>query len=163
MKLIILAGPTGTGKSALALRLAQTLYGEIVNYDSVQIYRGFDIGSAKPSLAERSLVPHHLYDIVEADQEFNAADYAKVARDVCSKIHTPILAGGTFFYLRALLSGLPAMPGRDENLRARIRAIATKPRGRNGCIAGCRKSIREVVERSPLGTGIVWNERWRSG
>ncbi|HJQ38725.1 MAG TPA: tRNA (adenosine(37)-N6)-dimethylallyltransferase MiaA [Thermoanaerobaculia bacterium] len=129
MKLIVLAGPTGTGKSALALRLAQTIHGEIVNYDSVQIYRGFDIGSAKPSPAERSLVPHHLYDIVDADQEFNAADYAKVARDVCSKIHTPILAGGTFFYLRALLSGLPEMPGRDESLRARLRAIANKPRG----------------------------------
>ena len=129
MRLIVIAGPTGTGKSALALRLAQTIDGEIVNYDSVQIYKGFDIGSAKPSLEERSLVPHHLYDIVEADQEFNAADYAKVARGVCSKIHTPVLAGGTFFYLRALLGGLPEMPGRDEGIRARIRAIAKKPRG----------------------------------
>jgi tRNA dimethylallyltransferase len=129
VRLIVIAGPTGTGKSALALRLAQTIDGEIVNYDSVQIYKGFDIGSAKPSLEERSLVPHHLYDIVEADQEFNAADYAKVARGVCSKIHTPVLAGGTFFYLRALLGGLPEMPGRDEGIRARIRAIAKKPRG----------------------------------
>jgi tRNA dimethylallyltransferase len=128
-KLIVLAGPTGTGKSALAIRLAQATDGEVVNYDSVQIYRGFSIGSAKPSLAERSLVPHHLYDIVDADQEFNAADYANVARAVCSKLHMPILAGGTFFYLRALLSGLPEMPGRDENVRARIRAIAEKPRG----------------------------------
>lgn len=128
-KLIVLAGPTGTGKSALALRLASALGGEIVNYDSVQIYRGFDIGSAKPSLEERRIVPHHLYDIVDADDEFNAADYARIARDVCSKVHTPILAGGTFFYLRALLSGLPAMPGRDEGLRSRIRAIADKPRG----------------------------------
>lgn len=129
MKLIVLAGPTGTGKSALALRLAQVLAGEIVNYDSVQVYRGFDIGSAKPSAKERSVVPHHLYDIVDADQEFNAASYVKVAREVCSQLHTAILVGGTFFYLRALLSGLPEMPGRDEEVRARIRAIAWKPRG----------------------------------
>jgi tRNA dimethylallyltransferase len=128
-KLIVLAGPTGTGKSALALRLATTLGGEIINYDSVQIYRGFDIGSAKPGAEERRIVPHHLYDIVDADQEFNAADYARVARDVCSKVRTSILAGGTFFYLRALLSGLPAMPGRDEAVRTRLRAIATRPRG----------------------------------
>jgi tRNA dimethylallyltransferase len=111
------------------LRLAQTLRGEIVNYDSVQIYRGFDIGSAKPSLQERALVPHHLYDIVDADEEFNAADYGRAAREVCASIETPILVGGTFFYLRALLSGLPEMPGRDEALRTRIRRIAGTPRG----------------------------------
>jgi len=127
--LIVLAGPTGSGKSELALRLAQKLGGEIVNYDSVQIYRGFDIGSAKPSPAERSLVPHHLYDIVDAGEEFNAADYGRLARQVCASIAHPILAGGTFFYLRALLSGLPEMPGRDEELRARIRRIAQAPRG----------------------------------
>ena len=111
------------------MRLAQTLGGEIVNYDSVQVYRGFDIGSAKPSIEERSLVPHHLYDIVDADEEFNAADYGRVAREVCARIEQPILVGGTFFYLRALLSGLPEMPGRDEELRARIRRIADAPRG----------------------------------
>ena len=109
--LLVLAGPTGSGKSELALRLAQTLGGEIVNYDSVQIYRGFDVGSAKPSRGQRALVPHHLFDIVDADEEFNAADYGRIARDVCSKIHTrggqAIAVGGTFFYLRALLSGLP--------------------------------------------------------
>ncbi|HYI08360.1 MAG TPA: tRNA (adenosine(37)-N6)-dimethylallyltransferase MiaA [Thermoanaerobaculia bacterium] len=131
--LIVIAGPTGSGKSELALRLAQTLGGEIVNYDSVQIYRGFDIGSAKPSPEQRALVPHHLFDIVEADEEINAAEYARRAREVCDDIHArgkrTILAGGTFFYLRALLFGLPEMPGRDEALRARIRAIAAKPGG----------------------------------
>lgn len=104
-----------------------------MNYDSVQIYRGFDIGSAKPSREQRALVPHHLFDIVDATDEFNAADYGRVARDVCAGIDArgkrAILAGGTFFYLRGLLSGLPEMPGRDEALRARIRAIAAKPRG----------------------------------
>lgn len=131
--LIVIAGPTGAGKSELALRLAQSIGGEIVNYDSVQIYRDFDIGSAKPSIAERQLVPHHLFDIIDAEDEFNAADYGRVARAVCDDIHArgkrAILVGGTFFYLRALLSGLPEMPGRDESIRARIRAIARKPRG----------------------------------
>src|SRR4051794_32446311 len=119
--LIILSGPTGTGKSDLALRIALALRGEIVNYDSVQIYRGFDVGSAKPSVATRAMVPHHLFDIVEASDEFNAADYARLARATIAAIDArnsrAILAGGTFFYLRALLSGLPAMPGRDEATR----------------------------------------------
>lgn len=133
MSLVVIAGPTGSGKSELALRLARAVGGEIVNYDSMQIYRGFDIGTAKPSEADRRAVPHHLFDIVEATDEFNAADYARRARAVCDDIikrgSRPILAGGTFFYLRALLSGLPEMPGRDENIRARIRAIANKARG----------------------------------
>jgi tRNA dimethylallyltransferase len=136
--LIVVAGPTGTGKSELALRLAETLRrygteGEIVNYDSVQIYRGFDIGSAKPSPEQQRRVPHHLFDILDADAEFNAADYARLARETCAEIDARgkrvILAGGTFFYLRALLSGLPEMPGRDEPLRARIRAIADRRHG----------------------------------
>lgn len=131
--LIVIAGPTGSGKSELALRLAQTIGGEIVNYDSVQVYRGFDIGSAKPSLETRQLVPHHLFDIVDADQELNAADWAKLAREVCEDIDArgkrAVLAGGTFFYLRALLAGLPEMPPRDEAIRARIKRIAATERG----------------------------------
>lgn len=131
--LIVIAGPTGSGKSELALRLAQSLGGEIVNYDSVQIYRGFDIGSAKPPREVRALAPHHLFDIIDADEEFNAADYGRLARTTCDQIdargHPAVLAGGTFFYLRALLSGLPEMPGRDESLRARIRRIAQRARG----------------------------------
>jgi tRNA dimethylallyltransferase len=131
--LIVVAGATGSGKSELALRLAQTLGGEIVNYDSVQIYRGFDIGSAKPPAAQRALVPHHLFDIVDADEEINAVDYARRARAVIDDIHSrgkrAVLAGGTFFYLRAVLAGLPEMPGRNEAVRERIRAIAAKPGG----------------------------------
>ena len=133
MKPIVIAGPTGSGKSALALRLARDLGGEIVNFDSVQIYRGFDIGSAKPSLEERATVPHHLFDIVEAGQEFNAADYGRLARETFAEIDRrgarAIFVGGTFFYLRAFLGGLPEMPGRDEALRARIRTLSRKPRG----------------------------------
>jgi tRNA dimethylallyltransferase len=130
---IVIAGPTGTGKSDLALQIAEAVGGEIVNYDSVQIYRGFDIGSAKPSAEVRARVPHHLFDIIDADTDFNAADYARLARAACDGImsrgRVPILVGGTFFYLRALLHGLPEMPGRDEALRARIRRIADRPRG----------------------------------
>jgi tRNA dimethylallyltransferase len=130
---IVIAGPTGVGKSDLALRLAAKVGGEIVNYDSVQIYRGFDIGSAKPSPDTRARVPHHLYDIVDATDEFNAADYARAAKETCDAIvargKVPILVGGTFFYLRALLIGLPEMPGRDEELRGRLRGIARSPRG----------------------------------
>jgi tRNA dimethylallyltransferase len=131
---IVVAGPTGSGKSDFALRLAETLDGEIVNYDSVQIYRGFDIGSAKPSAEQRRRVPHHLYDIAGAeDADFNAVDYANRAREVIADLDARgrrvILAGGTFFYLRALLSGLPEMPGRDEPVRERIRAIVARPRG----------------------------------
>jgi tRNA dimethylallyltransferase len=129
----VIAGPTGTGKSELALRIAEAIGGEIVNYDSVQIYRGFDIGSAKPPAEARARVPHHLFDIIEADADFNAADYARLARPLCEEISArgkrPILVGGTFFYLRALLHGLPEMPGRDAELRARIRRIADRPRG----------------------------------
>ena len=131
--LIVIAGPTGAGKSDFALRLAQSIDGEIVNYDSVQIYRGFDIGSAKPSIETRSIVPHHLFDVADADREFNAADYGRIAREVCRDIErrgrAPILVGGTFFYLRALLSGLPEMPGRDAAIRERLHRVAATPRG----------------------------------
>jgi tRNA dimethylallyltransferase len=131
--LLVVAGPTGVGKSRLALQLAEELGGEIVNFDSVQIYRGFDIGSAKPDREERARVPHHLIDIVEAEEEFNAADFATRARgalsDIAARGKQPILVGGTFFYLRALLSGLPEMPARDEAVRARLRAAASRARG----------------------------------
>ncbi len=133
MKPIVIAGPTGSGKSDLALRLALATGGEIVNYDSVQVYRGFDIGSAKPSQDQRSAVPHHLFDIIDATDPFTAADYGPLARETWRSIDArgrlAVFAGGTFFYLRAFLRGLPEMPGRDEPIRERIRAIARAPRG----------------------------------
>src|SRR5207247_2448873 len=111
----------------------EAIGGEIVNYDSVQIYRGFDVGSAKPSAETRAGVPHHLFDIIDADADFNAADYARLARqtldDIAARGHRAILAGGTFFYLRALLTGLPEMPGRDEEIRKRLGAVAGRPGG----------------------------------
>jgi tRNA dimethylallyltransferase len=133
LPLLVVAGPTGVGKSRLALQLAEELGGEIVNFDSIQIYRGFDIGSAKPDAEERARVPHHLVDIIDAEQEFNAADFAARARvvigDITARGKRAILVGGTFFYLRALLAGLPEMPAREETIRARLRAAASRPRG----------------------------------
>jgi tRNA dimethylallyltransferase len=133
-EILVVAGPTGVGKSAVAAALASAIGGEIVNCDSVQIYRHFDIGSAKPSPDERVRVPHHLFDVIEAVEPFNAADYAKAAERVCNEIAArgsmPVLVGGTGFYLRAFLSGLPEMPEADPQLRARIRSILARPRGR---------------------------------
>lgn len=132
---IVIAGPTGVGKSDLALRLAESARGEIVNFDSIQLYRSFDIGSAKPSPEARARVPHHLFDVLDASAEFNAAEYARVARPIIDQItrrgRHAILVGGTFFYLRALLAGLPEMPARDDAIRARLRNIAAKPGGQH--------------------------------
>ena len=128
--LIAIVGPTAAGKSALALRLAREHAGEIVSCDSLQVYRGLDIGSAKASPAERASVPHHLIDVVEPDAGFSAADYARLARAAIAGIRArgrlPIVAGGTGLYLRALLQGLFEGPARDEALRARLERIATR-------------------------------------
>lgn len=106
-KFICIFGPTGTGKSALAIELARQLGGEIVNCDSIQLYQGFDIGSAKPSTEERALAPHHLFDILQPTEGFDAAQYTKSAQEairlICSKGSIPIVVGGTGLYLRALL------------------------------------------------------------
>lgn len=128
--LIAVVGPTAAGKSALALRLARDYRGEIVSCDSLQIYRGLDIGSAKPTAEERREVVHHLIDIVDPDQGFTAADYSRLARAAVSGIRKggrlPIVVGGTGLYLRALLLGLFEGPGRDEKLRRRFEALANR-------------------------------------
>ncbi|MGH9583882.1 MAG: tRNA (adenosine(37)-N6)-dimethylallyltransferase MiaA, partial [Bryobacteraceae bacterium] len=123
-------GPTGAGKSDLALALAESLGGEIVNCDSVQVYRGLDIGAAKLRAPERRGIPHHLIDIIGPSEELTAGAYARLARrtlfDIARRGRVPIVAGGTGFYLRALLDGLSLAPGRDENLRARLGRIASR-------------------------------------
>lgn len=120
----MVAGPTGSGKSHLALALALRFRGEIVNCDSLQIYRGLDIGTAKPTPAERAQAPHHLLDFLSPTEVFNAGQFAKVATPVLNEIagrgRLPILAGGTGFYLRALLDGLNDGPTRDDVLRQRL-------------------------------------------
>jgi tRNA dimethylallyltransferase len=126
--LVALVGPTASGKSALALKLASHWNGEIVNYDSIQVYKYFDIGSAKPSLEERLRVPHHLIDVLEPNETFTAGEFARRARaileDIRRRRHLPILVGGTGLYLRALLEGLFEGPERDESIRQRLREHA---------------------------------------
>src|SRR5690349_7293702 len=131
--LIVIVGPTASGKSDIALSLAQRFNGEIVNYDSVQVFRGFDIGSAKPSPAERSLVRHHMIDIRDPADLFTAGDYSREARtvleDIRSRGRLPILAGGTGLYLRALTEGLFHGPTRSAYWRGRLEELA-EARGR---------------------------------
>ncbi len=118
---MVIAGPTGSGKSSLALTLAETFRGEIVNCDSMQLYKGFDIGTAKVPASERRSIPHHMIDVLTADESYSAGDYARDARRVIRGIaHLPVVTGGTGFYVRALLEGLPSLPSRDEALRARL-------------------------------------------
>ena len=123
--LVVIVGPTGSGKTALSLAIAQQLQGEIVNCDSVAMYREFEIGTAKPSLEERRLVPHHLLDFVEPTDYITAGEYARRAREILAEIKMrgklPIVVGGTGLYLRALLEGLFRGPQRSEELRERLR------------------------------------------
>jgi len=123
--LVVLAGPTASGKTALALALAERFSGEIVSCDSVAVYRGLEIGTAKPTLAERTLVPHHMIDIASPDQPSTAGDYSRLAREAIRGIgergRLPIVAGGTGLYLRALLDGLFPAPQRNQALRTRLR------------------------------------------
>jgi tRNA dimethylallyltransferase len=127
-RLIGIVGPTASGKSGLALRLGRRLEAEIVSCDSLQVYRGLDVGSAKPTAGDRAAVPHHLVDVADPDQAFSAADYARLAREALAEIRDrgriPIVAGGSGLYLRALLSGLFEGPSRDDAFRARLERIA---------------------------------------
>jgi tRNA dimethylallyltransferase len=132
LPLVAVAGPTGSGKSDLALAIAHRFDGEIVNCDSLQVYRHFDIGTAKLAPSEWCSIPHHLIDFLNPDELFTAGEYARVARETIQAISgrgkLPILAGGTGFYLRALLDGLFAGPSRDDSLRDRLsRREARRP------------------------------------
>jgi tRNA dimethylallyltransferase len=132
--LVVLAGPTASGKSALALELALRFRGEIVNCDSLQLYRGLDLGTAKTPPAERRLVPHHLFDILDPQEVTTAGDYAARARRVLAEISgsgaLPVIVGGTGFYLHALLDGLAEGPRRDDALRARLARMELRRSGR---------------------------------
>ncbi len=125
-RLFLLAGPTAVGKSAVALRLAELLGGEIVSVDSMQVYHGMDVGTAKPSPADRGRVPHHLIDVVEVTEPFDAAQFVRLARraaaDIQGRGRVPILCGGTGFYFKAFLEGLGEAPPADAALRAALAA-----------------------------------------
>ncbi len=126
--LVVILGPTASGKSALGLFLAEKLGGEIAVCDSTQVYRYFDIGTAKPNAEERRRVPHHLIDLCQPTEEFTAGDYLRRGRAALEEIsprgRLPIVSAGTGLYLRALLEGLSPLPPRSPELRARLQARA---------------------------------------
>jgi len=138
---LLLAGPTAVGKSAIALLLAEKLGGEIVSVDSMQVYRGMDIGTAKPSPADRARVPHHLVDVVDVTEPFDAAQFVRLARravaDIQSRGRLPILCGGTGLYFKAFLEGLGHAPPADATLRAVLEATPLP------------ELLRELAERDP--------------
>jgi tRNA dimethylallyltransferase len=128
--LVVVLGPTASGKTALSVVLAERFHGEVVNCDSVATYREFEIGTAKPSPAERARAPHHLLDIVDPTGYITAGEYARLARQALAEIKSrrslPIVVGGTGLYLRALLDGLFPGPQRSEELRERLRQRAER-------------------------------------
>jgi tRNA dimethylallyltransferase len=125
-KLLVIVGPTASGKTALSLTAAKQFDGEIVSCDSVALYRDFEIGTAKPTREERAAVPHHMVDVAEATETITAGEYARRARaalhEIASRKKLPIVVGGTGLYLRALLDGLFAGPPRSEDLRSRLQS-----------------------------------------
>ncbi len=139
---IFLAGPTAVGKSALALALAEKLGGEIISVDSMQVYRGLDIGTAKPTAAERARVPHHLIDVADLTETFDAAKFVSLAQQAVAEIqsrnHVPIFCGGTGLYFKAYLEGLGAAPPADEQLRAELEATPLPD------------LLRELEQRDPI-------------
>ncbi|NLM42283.1 MAG: tRNA (adenosine(37)-N6)-dimethylallyltransferase MiaA [Firmicutes bacterium] len=130
-KTLVLVGPTAVGKTELSIRLAEELQAEIISADSMQVYRGMDIGTAKPTLAERQRVPHHLLDVVDPDESFNVADYVALAAEVLARLRadrtTPLLTGGTGLYIDALLDGFlfPDAPA-DPSIRQELEEQGAK-------------------------------------
>jgi|SRR5665213_558268 len=122
---VLILGPTGSGKTALSLALGEQFNGEIVSCDSVAVYRGMDLGTAKPTAEERARLPHHLIDVADPDQPFTAGEYSRLAREALRNItarkRMPIVTGGTGLYLRALTDGLFAGPVRQQDLRDRLK------------------------------------------
>jgi tRNA dimethylallyltransferase len=138
---IFLAGPTAVGKSEIALRLAERLGGEIISADSMQVYRGLDLGTAKPSPADRARVPHHLLDICDLAESFDAAQFVRLAQKAVAEIqargHVPVLCGGTGLYFKAFRSGLGEAPSASPELRATLEAMPFEA------------LLRELRERDP--------------
>ena len=138
---IFITGPTAVGKSEIALRLAGQLGGEIISADSMQVYRGLDIGTAKPSPADRARVPHHLIDICDLTESFDAAQFARLAHRAVAEIQSrgraPVLCGGTGLYFKAFLEGLGEAPSADARLRAELEA------------APLENLLEELRERDP--------------
>jgi tRNA dimethylallyltransferase len=141
-KTIVICGPTGVGKTGFAIRLAQRIGGEIVGADSMQIYRGMDIGTAKPSASEQAAVPHHMVDIVNPDEDFDAAEYGRRAEKCVAALIsggvTPFVVGGTGLYIKALIYGLTGAAASDSQVHDRLEAELdrTSPRSMHQRLSG---------------------------
>jgi tRNA dimethylallyltransferase len=144
---IFIAGPTAVGKSEIALALAEQLGGEIISADSMQVYRGLDIGTAKPSPAERARVPHHLIDICDLTEAFDAAQFVQLAQKAVEEIQSrgrvPVFCGGTGLYFNAFLSGLGEAPSANPELRAELEALPFEA------------LLRELRDRDPEAYGKI--------
>jgi tRNA dimethylallyltransferase len=140
---VAVVGPTASGKTLLATALAERFQGEIITCDALQVYRHMDIGTAKPGAEERSRIPHHMLDVRNPCEDFSAGDYLRLGRGALHAIRArksiPLVVGGTGFYLRALIEGLFEGPGRSEELRSRMRAIAVR-RG----VASIHRALRRI-------------------
>jgi tRNA dimethylallyltransferase len=138
---VFLAGPTAVGKSEIALALAEKIGGEIISVDSMQVYRGLDVGTAKPNAAEQKKIRHHLIDVCDLNEAFDAAKFVQLAQKAVAEIQsrnkTPIFCGGTGLYFKAFLDGLGEAPASDEKLRAEIEATPLE------------KLLEELRERDP--------------
>ncbi len=144
-KVVVIAGPTASGKTELAIQLAEYFEAEIVNADSMQVYRGMDIGTAKPTVEQRKKIPHHLIDVVNPDEEFNAAIYRELAlaaiQDIWRRGKICFVVGGTGLYIRALLGGLFYVPKKDPELRSRLRKEAKEQ--------GLKELYKRLIEYDP--------------
>jgi tRNA dimethylallyltransferase len=149
-KILVICGPTASGKSELALELARRLDGEIVNADSMQVYRGMDIGTAKLTPEQRAEIPHHLIDVADPDQPFSAADFAEAAgeaiRGIGARGKRTIVVGGTGLYIRALLKGLVDSPGDTGKIRQELRTEA-RERGNQAMLDELRRVDPELAEQ----------------
>ena len=145
-KIVAIVGPTASGKSSLAIQLAQQFGGEIINADSMQVYRGLDIGTAKPSLEERKVVPHHLIDILDPEENYSAAHFRKEADEVIHRLHQRkiriFVAGGTGLYLKVLTRGIFVGPARNPDFRKALQRREEKE--------GSLALYQELQTRDPL-------------
>jgi tRNA dimethylallyltransferase len=151
-KIVVVAGPTASGKTAFSIELAEAFDGEIVSADSIQIYRYMDVGSAKPTLSERTRVRHHMIDVHDPDELFSAGDYVQEARncitDILGRRKVPFVTGGTGLYIRCLLRGIVDLPATDPHARRAL--LQEEERGGKGTLF---ERLRELDPASAARTG----------